>query len=127
MNNRTVYAIIVAFILFGVSMGLRLGGQEGPQIILFFLTFLILGIVAVGIKIGLLLSFVLSFGFQLITNVIISPEIFGAFSNPNIGAAILLMTLLNSVILGALGAAGGFIGKIIFKKKDANKPTQISS
>jgi len=74
--------------------------------------------VATGIKMGFLLSFVLSLILQFVSYAIISPETFRAFSNPNVAAALFVMTLVNSAIVGALGAAGGLIGNRIFKKKE---------
>ncbi len=52
LNNKVVYAVIVGVALSAVSMTLRSFDLEGPQTILFFLTFFVVGLVVTGVKRG---------------------------------------------------------------------------
>jgi len=109
-----IYAVIVGAVLFVIGIALKtFANQEGLQIILFFITAFIIGLVAVGIKRGFILSFALSFVFALVNALVTSP---GIFNDPNVIAAVVMLFLINSIIGGAIGAAGGFIGGRVFKK-----------
>jgi hypothetical protein len=50
LDNKVVCAVIVGVALSAVSMALRSFGLEGPQMILFFVTFFLVGLVATGVK-----------------------------------------------------------------------------
>jgi hypothetical protein len=112
LDNKIVYAVIVGVALSAVSMALRSFGLEGPQMILFFVTFFLVGLVATGVKRGFLLSFVLSLVVSFIMNIAPSPQI---LSDMNIVMAVFMFSLIGAAICGALGAVGGLIGKKVFK------------
>lgn len=103
--------------LFVLGIALQVfGNQEGLRIILFFLTPLIVGIVATGVKRGFLLGFGLSFIFAIIGTLALSPDQVNAMRDINVALAFIILALITSVIDGALGAVGGFIGGRVFKK-----------
>jgi len=113
MDKKIVYAVIVGVALFALGMTLRIfANQEGPQIILFFITFLVVGLIATGVKRGLLLSFVLSLILSFASNAILSPQV---FDDINVVMALLVFSLIASLMCAALGAVGGLVGKRIFK------------
>jgi len=88
------------------------------QLILFFITPFIIGVVATGVKRGFLLAFVLSIFYGIANIAIVSPENFRAvFADINVAlTVILLLIILPSLIGGALSAVGGLLGKRMFKK-----------
>jgi len=110
-----IYAVIVGAVLFPAGIALRLfANQEGLQLILFFITAFVIGVVVTGIKRGFLLSFVLTFIYAMVNTWVFLP---GVFNDPNVVAAFIMFSLINSVIGGALGAGGGFVGGRVFKKQ----------
>jgi len=114
LDNKIVYAVIVGVALSAVVMALRSMGMEGPQTILFFATFFLVGLVATGAKRGFLLSFVLSLAASFAMNVDGALQV---FSDINIVMAILMFSAVSAAICGALGAVGGLIGKRVFNKQ----------
>jgi len=86
----------------------------GSQLILMLVAPFVTGFLSGGIKKGLTLGFLVSFVMLVVEAIIIMP---GAFTDPNVVMAVLLMMALPwAGISVALGAAGGFLGKRIFKK-----------
>ncbi len=112
LDNRVIYAVIVGVALSAVVMALRSLGMEGPQTILFYATFFLVGLVATGVKRGFLLGFVLSLAVTFVMSVAEAPQV---LSDMNVVMAILKFSLFAAVICGALGAVGGLIGKRVFK------------
>jgi len=116
MDRKFIYAVIVGVVLFAVGVSLRLfANQEGLQVILFFITAFVIGVVATGVKRGFLLSFVLSLIYGIVNTAIFMPEAFTAVSDINVALAFVVLLLINAAIAGAIGAVGGFLGKRIFK------------
>lgn len=113
MDRKIIYAVIVGIVLFVLATALMVyANQEGFQIILFFLTFFAVGFIATGVKRGFMLSFVLAFIFSVLRSAILFPQ---NFSDINVVAAIIILSLITSAICGVLGAVGGLIGKRILK------------
>ena len=112
MDKKIVYAVIVGVALSAVVGALSSMGMEGPQTILFFATFFLVGLVATGAKKGFLLSFVLSLVVSFVMNV---GGAFQILSDINIVMAVLMFSAVSAAIYGALGAVGGLIGKRVFK------------
>lgn len=112
MDNKIVYAIIVGVALSAVSIALRSFGLEGPQVILFYVTFFLVGLVATGVKRGFLLGFVLSLVVSFAMNAAIAPQV---LSDMNIVMTLFIFSAVAAAICGGLGAVGGLIGKKVFK------------
>lgn len=113
MDNKMIYAIVVGIILFGIVMALRLlANQEGLSLILFYITFFIVGLVATGIKRGSILGFSLGLVLAIIQTAISQPEF---FNNADFAMAQLLFSIVGALIASALGAIGGLIGKKTLK------------
>jgi len=111
LDNKIVYAIIVGVALSAVAMALKTIGLESAQIILFFATFFVVGLVATGVKRGFLLGFVLSLVVSFMMNVGGALQV---LSDINVVMAMLMFSLIPAAICGALGAVGGLIGKRVF-------------
>ena len=116
MDSKIVYAITIGVVLFvaGTSLGI-FTNQEGLQLLLFFPTSFVIGFVATDVKRGFLLAFAISFLYLIISIAILSQGTLDTMSNTNVLFAVILLTLINSAISGALGALGGFLGKRILK------------
>jgi len=87
----------------------------GQQLILMLAAPFVVGIISGGVKNGLILGFLVSFIMLILESLVIMP---GAFSNPNVAMTVVVMTLPIAGISLALGAAGGFLGKRVFKKQN---------
>ena len=116
MNRRTIFAVVVGVIMYSLLIVLASIQKDltGAQLILMLATPFVIGFVAVGVKKGLMLGFLVSFVMLIVEIVVIQP---GAFANPNVAAAIILMMAMPwALISTGLGALGGFLGKRVFKK-----------
>lgn len=111
-----IYAVVVGAALYIVAISMKVfANQEGLQLILFFVAPFIAGIVGTGVKRSFLLTLVLSLIFAAVANY---QSFEPALKDVNILAAVVIAFMLfPSLIGGALGAAGGFIGGKIFKKQ----------
>ncbi len=116
MQKRTVYAIVIGAILFTLGIVLKkVADQEGPQILLFFLTFLVMGVVAGGVKRSFLLGLVMGVIFTLINGVV---NITLSFQNASVAvASIIIGVIIPSLIGSGLSALGGLVGRKLFKQK----------
>ena len=116
MDNRIINASIIGVMLLIAGTSIRIfTNQQGIQLILGFITFLIMGVIVTDVKRGLILCFFLSLVFGFISNAIIQPQI---MSDPNVLVALLVLLLTDSIIAAGLGAVGGFIGNRFFKTKE---------
>lgn len=118
MDKKIWYAVIVGVVLSVFGMSLRgFAKAEGPQLILFFLTFFIIGIFATGARRSFLLGFVLALIYALVNTLIFSLENFtAAAGSVSTALAILLIGfLVPSLAAGVLSALGGLIGNRVFR------------
>ncbi len=115
MDNRTSTAIFAGAILYVIVIALRYVQNDltGPQLLLMLAAPAATGLLARGVKKGLTPSFAISLVMLTLEAVITLP---GAFANPNVAVAIILMLLPFALISAALGAVGGLLGRRIFKK-----------
>lgn len=88
-----------------------------PQLILMLAAPFVIGFVAGGVKKGLMLGFIIPFVMLIVEAIVLQP---GAFADPNVAMAAIIMTALPFGLISAgLGAAGGFAGRKTFKKKQS--------
>ena len=116
MSRRVFYALIVGSLLFACGTALRvLAHQEGLQILLYYITLFVVGVIAATVRRGFLLGFALSFALAFVSLAVFSPEAVMDLSHASIALAFLTITVINSAIGGALSAVGGLVGKKIVK------------
>ncbi|NWG10333.1 hypothetical protein HXY33_01065 [Candidatus Bathyarchaeota archaeon] len=82
------------------------------QLIIVLAAPIIMGVISARVKMGLILGFVVSLIMLIVEAFVIQPEV---FANPNIIAAVVLMSLPFVLLSATLGAIGGFAGKRLFK------------
>jgi len=113
MVIRALVAGIAIYVLVIILASIQ-RDLTGSQLILMLVAPFVTGFLSGGVKKGLTLGFLISFVMLIVEAIIIMP---GAFTDPNVVMAVLLMMVLPFAgISVALGAAGGFLGKRIFKK-----------
>jgi len=116
MNARIVFASIVGILMYALVIVLASiqGDLTGPQLVLMLATPFVIGFLSGGVKRGLLLGFLIPFIMLIAEGVTLQP---GAFADPNVAMAVILMMALPFALISAgLGAAGGFLGRRLFKK-----------
>ncbi len=109
MVGRAVYAAAVGLVLYAATLFVW-QNSEGPAIVLYFASGVVVGIVAASLKWGFALAFVMTFAFQAIINGV-------ALLDPNVFLAFVAIAAISSTIAGVLGAAGGLAGRRLFGKK----------
>jgi len=117
MDKKTIYALVAGTVLYILLLYLAYIQRDltGQQLILMLVAPLLIGFLSGGVKRGLILSFLLSFTMFIVEVIVMFGP--GALSNPNVFMAILLMMALPLTGLSAgLGAVGGLIGRLVFKK-----------
>lgn len=126
VDKKTIYSVLAGIVLYAVVIALANVQRDltGSQLILMLAAPLVVGILSGGIKKGLMLGFLVPFAMLIVEFIIIYP---GAFTNPNVAAAVAIMNVLPFAALSmGLGAAGGLIGRRIFKsekgKSEESKP-----
>ena len=111
--------VIAGIVVFAFGTVLELfANQDGLQIILFFVAFIV-GIVVTGVGRGLLLGFVFSILFAAVNTAVFSPETFkAATGDVSVALAIVMLVFLFPALIGgelnAIGARG-FLGKRMSK------------
>ena len=116
MNTRTVSAIVVGIVMYALVIVLASIQRDLTitQLALMLATPIVIGLLSGAVKKGLMLGFLISFVMLIVEGVVLQP---GAFSNPNVAMTIIVMMALPLALISAgLGAAGGFLGKKVFKK-----------
>jgi len=115
LDKRFILAIVVGIVIYVPVIILASIQRDltGQQLILMLVAPLMTGFLSGGIKNGLILGFLVSFVMLIVESIVIMP---GAFTNPNVAIAVILMVLPFAGISLAIGAAGGLLGKRIFKK-----------
>lgn len=116
MNMRTVSAIVVGIIMYALVIVLASVQRDltGAQLILMLAAPFVIGFLSGGVKKGLMLGFLVSFVMLIVEGLVLQS---GAFADPNVAMAIIIMMALPFALISAgLGAAGGFIGKKVHKK-----------
>jgi len=114
MKNRVRNGIIVGVILYALSQVLVfVAGMEGPGTILFWATSVIIGVICGSLKWGFTIPFVLPLAFQLVYVLLTGAG--GLLAAPDRIAAFLVMSGINSLIFGVLGAVAGLMGGRLIK------------
>ncbi len=116
MNIRTISAVVAGIIMYVLIIALASVQRDltGPQLVLMLATPFVIGFLSGGVKRGLMFGFLIPFIMLIAEGVILQP---GAFADPNVAMAVILMMALPFALISAgLGAAGGFLGRRLFKK-----------
>lgn len=119
MNKRTRRAAIVGAVLLAFGWLFRvIGNQEGVQILLFFPTFVLVGVVAAGVKRAMGISVTLASVAALVSNLTGPDAPQGALKDPNqLAALVIFFVLIPALVAGGLGAIGGLIGRVAFRRR----------
>ena len=116
MDKKIVRALIggIAVYVLVIILAYIQRDLSGPQLLLMLVAPFVTGFLATGVKKGLILGFLISFVMLIVEALILMP---GAFSDPNVVMAILLMSALPFALISIpLGATGGLLGRRVFKK-----------
>ena len=116
MNMKTVSAVVVGIAMYVLLIVLASIQRDLTlaQLVLMLATPFVIGFLSGGVKKGLMLGFLISF-VMLIVEVVVLQS--GRFADLNVVVAtVLMMALPFGLISAGLGAAGGFVGKKMFKK-----------
>jgi len=116
MNKMVIYALVVGIVMYVLVIYLAFIQKDLTihQLILMLAAPFVSGFLSGGIKKGLILGFIIPLVMLMVEAIVIQP---GAFTDANVVMAIILMMVLPFAgISAALGVAGGFLGKRIFKK-----------
>lgn len=116
MDKTIVYPVVVGIAMYTLVIYLAFIQRDltVSQLILMLAAPFTIGVLSGGIKRGLILGFLIAFIMVVLEAAIIQT---GAFVNPNVIMAIVLMMALPLAAISAgLGAVGGLIGKRLFKK-----------
>ena len=114
MDRMVVYTVSVGVLMYILVIYLAMIQKDltGQQLLLILTTPLVMGVISRKAKKGLILGFAMCLVMLIMEAIILQP---GAFADPNVAMAIVIMSLPFAGISAALGAIGGLIGKRIFK------------
>jgi len=116
VNKNIIYSVVIGVAIYAVVIYLAFIQRDltGQQLILMLAAPLAIGVVSGGVKKGLSFGFLIPFIMLILESAVLQP---GAFANPNVVLAVVVMMVLPLAAISAgLGAAGGLIGKRVFKK-----------
>ena len=116
MDKKIIYALIVGIVMYLLLIYLAYVQRDltGSQLVLMLATPFVVGFLSGGVKKGLVIGFGVSFVMLLLEVMVIQ---WGAFTDPNVVMAIIVMMVLPFALISAgLGTAGGLLGRRIFKK-----------
>jgi len=116
MDKKIIYALAVGIVMYALLVYLAYLQRDltGVQLILMLATPFVMGVLSGGVKRGLMMGFAVSFVVLLLEVMMLQ---WGAFSDPNVVMAVVIMMVLPFALISAvLGMAGGLLGRRIFKK-----------
>ena len=126
MDKKIIYALIVGIVMYLLLIYLAYVQRDltGSQLVLMLATPFVVGFLSGGVKKGLVIGFGVSFVMLLLEVMVIQ---WGAFTDPNVVMAIIVMMVLPFALISAGGgAAGGCLCRRIFKKLDTKTATHFA-